>query len=290
MIYTPYHKAKESKAMHVLVLGCKGMAGHVIYKDLKDAGHTVKGTSRHANSFNDKDIIFFDALQRDSWSDFFAENKADIVINCIGLLVAACESSPSKAIIVNSLLPKYLEQHYYATSTKVIHISTDCVFSGAGGAYSILDMPDESNVYGLTKAAGEINNEKDLTIRTSIIGLELSEKPNASENSGLLHWFLSNEKNSTIQGYAKCYWSGISTIELSNYICKNLLSDNGIIQLCRETKISKLDLLKLANEVFEAKINILPDTKKHVDKSLVPTHIVDTSYKDMLSEIRNYGS
>ena len=276
--------------MNVLVLGCKGMAGHVIYKDLKEAGHTVRGTSRYANSFDDKDVIFFDALQRDSWDAFFEENKVDVVINCIGMLVAACESSPSRAIIVNTLLPKYLEQRYSTTSTRVIHISTDCVFSGDKGAYSILDMPDEVNIYGLTKAAGEIKNEKDLTIRTSIIGLELSEKPNASDNSGLLHWFLSNEKDSTIQGYAKCYWSGISTIELSDYICKNLFSDSGVIQLCRVAKISKLDLLELANEVFDAKITITPDSKKHIDKSLVPTHIVDKSYKNMLSEIRDYGS
>jgi dTDP-4-dehydrorhamnose reductase len=284
--------------MDCLVLGAKGMAGHIIYQRLKDTGHHVVGTSRHTY-FKENDLenvmLKFDALNKSSWDSFFnVFNEYDVIINCIGMLVKACEQNPKAAFTVNADLPKYLESRFKGTKTKIIHISTDCVFSGSKGNYSVLDIPDETNVYGLSKRMGEICNNKDLTIRTSIIGLELMDKVNAKDNSGLLHWFLSQPKGSEIEGYSECYWSGISTIELADAILWYLESaeqSSGLHQVSRDQKISKYDLLTLANKVFEMDLEIKESSFKKVDKSLIPSKSsfrVITSYEDMLLAIKEY--
>lgn len=277
--------------MRILVLGAKGMAGHIIYDRLKSQGHEVIGTSR----FEQDDLQVLDVLNLSSWFPFFDTLEVDVVINCIGMLVKAAENCPANAVIVNTLFPKFLETYFRNSKTRVIHISTDCVFDGKRGNYSALETPNETHIYGRSKALGEIKNAKDLTIRTSIIGLELSDKPNASENSGLLHWFLSQPKGSTIQGYSECYWSGISTLELADAIEWYLdrPSCSGLHQVTRAEKISKFELLSIANEVFDRELTIVKDDTKRVDKSLTPSDYgftVNLAYVYMLRRVRRYSN
>jgi dTDP-4-dehydrorhamnose reductase len=273
----------------ILVLGAKGMAGHIIYKRLVNKGHTVIGTSRFATSYGEKDILTFNALNLDSWFQFFENIEVDVVVNCIGLLVKACERSEESAITVNTLLPKFLETYYKNSNTQVIHISTDCVFNGKKGNYTDKDLPNETHIYGKSKKFGEIHNEKDLTIRTSIIGLELRDKPNYKDNSGLIHWFLSQPKGSLIQGYSECYWSGISTLELADAVVWYLENpSHGLHQVSRKEKISKFDLLTLANHIFERELIIESSSEKKVDKSLIPSKNafkIQTDYIDMLKRM-----
>jgi dTDP-4-dehydrorhamnose reductase len=266
------------------------MAGHKIYDRLVREGHTVTGTSRFALSYTDPDIRTFDALSTDAWISFFDSVEADVVINCIGMLVKACEHNGQSAVVVNTLLPKFLETYYEGTETQVIHISTDCVFDGKRGNYTDEDLPNETHIYGKSKRRGEIRNEKDLTIRTSIIGRELGDKPNSKDNSGLINWFLSHPKGSFIQGYSECYWSGISTLELADAIVWYLENpSHGLHQVSRDKKISKFDLLTLANDVFERELIIEVSSEKKVDKSLIPSEKafkIEASYLEMLERMR----
>lgn len=279
--------------MKILILGASGMAGHIIYDRLRNS-HNVIGTTRNVeDSKKYPNILFFDAL-RMAWIDFFNTiGHFDVVINCIGCLVSASEKNPEIAIRINTDLPKYLESFYRHKNTRVIHLSTDCVFDGKAGGYTVDCPPNEMSVYGKTKASGEIINDKDLTIRTSIIGLELQNecKPNSSNNSGLLHWFLSNEKGAEINGYRRCYWSGISTIELADAVEWYLENShlNGLHQVSRLSKISKYSLLIIANSIFDMELRILPSSKKAVDKSLVASKNsfeIKSNYSEMLLRVK----
>jgi dTDP-4-dehydrorhamnose reductase len=276
--------------VNILVLGAKGMAGHVIYDRLVGDGHTVIGTSRFASSYKEQGIVKFDALDVDSWFQFFESLEVDVIVNCIGMLVKACENNIENAVTVNTLLPYVLEELYRGSNTQVIHISTDCVFDGKTGNYTDDTFPNETHIYGKSKHRGEIRNDKDLTIRTSIIGLELGDKPNSKDNSGLIHWFLSQPKGSFIQGYSECYWSGISTLELADAIVWYLENpSHGLHQVSRDKKISKFDLLTLANGVFERELIIEVSSEKKVDKSLIPSERafkVEASYLEMLERMR----
>ena len=266
------------------------MAGHVIYDRLVGDGHTVIGTSRFASSYKEQNIVKFDALNVYSWFEFFENLEVDVVVNCIGMLVKACENNIQNAITVNTILPKFLEEFYKDSNTQVIHISTDCVFNGKAGNYTDDTFPNETHIYGKSKHRGEIRNDKDLTIRTSIIGLELGDKPNSNDNSGLIHWFLSQPKGSFIQGYSECYWSGISTLELADAIVWYLENpSHGLHQVSRNKKISKFDLLTLANDVFERELIIEVSSEKKVDKSLIPSEKafkIESSYLEMLERMR----
>lgn len=282
--------------MKILILGASGMAGHIIYNRLKDK-HDVFGTTRNIqDAIKYPNIKLFDVLTTE-WLDFFNSiGHFDVVINCIGCLVSESNKNPEVAVRINTELPKYLESFYSQKSTKVIHLSTDCVFNGELGGYTADSTPNETGSYGKTKALGEIKNEKDLTIRTSIIGLELqnNHKLNSSANSGLLNWFLSNEKGSRINGFRSCYWSGISTIELADAMEWYLKNPHlhGLHQVSRNIKISKYSLLHLANSVFEMNLTITPDETKKIDKSLCPSKYsfpIDSMYYDMLLRIKeNY--
>ena len=278
--------------MNILVLGAKGMAGHIIYERLRNKAHSVVGTSRYADKYIDDNIIKFDASDTESWLPFFNAFKDlefDIIVNCVGVLVRTSKEHPWLANTVNTMLPRFLEAHFKDTSTKVIHISTDCVFDGKRGGYGVWEVPNAVDVYGRSKASGELVNNKDLTVRTSIIGLELNGKPNASENCGLLHWFLKQSAGSTIQGYSQCFWSGISTLELADAVEWYIEHPHtGLHQISRRLKISKHQLLTLANIVFDRDLNLEDDDSKVSDKSLKPCKVgytITSTYAEMLSRL-----
>ncbi len=277
----------------VLVLGATGMAGHVMYEYLQrpEFEYSVLGTAR----FSAPGLLEFDAMwaPEDIERFFKEQGPLDAVINCIGCLVHDSQEDPGLALRLNATLPRHLELIFKDTETKVVHISTDCVFDGLKGeSYSIDDAPTESSNYGLTKRLGEINNDKDWTIRTSIIGPELSTKPSAPNNSGLLHWFLTQDPDADLKGYTHAFWSGISTIELAQIVAHNLFEGYcGIQQVSRNSKISKFELLQTAKNVFHRNWTIEPCDVKKVDKSLIPCvqfPMLMDHYHVMLDELRDW--
>jgi dTDP-4-dehydrorhamnose reductase len=226
--------------MKILVLGTGGMAGHVIYWFLKrNLNSFVMGLNRKQLDV-EKDLELLRALLKQEF---------DVVINCIGLLIKDSELDPIKTSYINGIFPHYLEMLTENTNTKIIHLSTDCVFKGDKDKwYNEDDFPTETNWYGFTKAIGELNNSKDLTLRLSIIGPELKEN-----GTGLFHWFMTQK--GTIKGYSQVKWNGITTYELSKQLHKiiHMPSLVGIYNLAPDFFITKKQLLEDINKVFNKK-------------------------------------
>lgn len=248
----------------ILVIGIKGMAGHMIFKYLKETKlFDVYGIAR--NITGDQNVFNIDVSDIESLEIILKGKEFDSIINCIGILNKDAEDNPSKAIWLNSYFPHYLEAFTKNSSTKIFHISTDCVFSGSKGGYTELDSKDGIGFYAQSKALGEIINDKDLTIRTSIIGPELNTK-----GIGLFHWFMSQSLSSKLNGYSKAYWSGITTLELAKVIIEAIQQDIcGLIQIAPNEKIDKFSLICLFNKIYrDEKVIINPTDKYSVDKSL----------------------
>ena len=272
----------------VIILGALGMAGHIMAQYLDETNeYEVFGLARTNDTKYIKKEL--DAQNFEELEKYFEEIKPDIVINCIGILVAKSNSDLTTAIMMNSYLPHFLSKLGTKLSYKLIHISTDCVFSGKNGGYKEDSFRDGDDNYARTKALGEVINDKDLTIRTSIIGPELK-----SNGTGLLHWFLN--QNGTIGGYSKAFWSGVTTLELAKQTHEMIKQDiKGLFQLCPNDKISKFDLLKLFAKIWEKEIFIEENTKYSVDKSLICTR-ADFNYannqrpnfEQMLFEAKNW--
>lgn len=269
--------------MKYLVLGSNGMAGHIIYLYLRSQGHEVTGFSR-SNAFNFDNIIIGDALDFKSLELVISKNNFDIIINAIGLLNNVAEKKILDSILLNSYLPHFLENITKKTQTKIFHISTDCVFSGYKGNYIENDLRDGTKWYDRTKALGEIDNLKDLTIRTSIIGPELNKY-----GIGLMHWFLTNSE-SKVYGYKNVYWSGVTTLYLAKAI--EFFSNKsvyGIYHLVNNNKISKYDLLNLMNiNLIKRQKEIIPKYNPKADKSLLNTRgkrFIVPSYQEMIFSI-----
>ena len=247
----------------ILILGI-GMAGHVIYKYLDSLKkYDLTGISKTKTDYVDYQIDIRMELYELA---FVLENIfPDVIINCTGILVKESENFPSRAIYMNTFFPRWLEHKYKDTSVKIIHISTDCVFDGVQGYYSETTPPNESNWYGRTKAMGELNNNKDLTLRTSIIGPELKD-----EGSGLFSWFL--RQTGIVRGYDKVLWNGITTLELAKQIDKILDIDNlvGLYHLITRKEITKYDLLILIQKIWGKKdIEIIKDSLVYSNKVLM---------------------
>lgn len=268
----------------IIVLGVNGMAGHLITLGLQNSMNQfeVIGIARTSSIIN-PDVIL-DVSNFNDLELFIKKSNADVIINCIGLLNKTAEENPDKAILINSYLPHFLEAITKSTKTKIIHISTDCVFSGKEGSYVESSMRNGVGYYAQSKALGELNNKKDLTFRTSIIGPELN-----INGIGLFHWFF-NQKNE-IKGYTNVFWTGITTLELLKAIKSSIDQDlKGIFHLVNNEKISKYQLLEIMNNEFDRGLDIKLDGTYIVDKSLINTRTdfkfnVGT-YKSMIHEMK----
>ena len=261
------------------------MAGHVIFKSLPKLGnYNVYGLARNIEP---TDKIFNLDVSNTKGLNEILDLKFDVILNCIGILNKDAEDNPDKAIWFNSYFPHLLEAMTKNTTAKVISISTDCVFSGKKGNYTESDFKDGEGFYSVSKSMGEIINNKDLTIRTSIIGPELNEN-----GIGLFNWFMQQKK--TIIGYSKAFWSGITTVELAKVIDKTIRQDiNGLIIVSGNPKINKFDLLKLFNIIFrDSSINIIENSKYLVDKSMYSSrddfNYVSPSYQNMIIEMKEW--
>lgn len=267
----------------VLVIGSTGMLGHVVKKYLIDKKYDVYETTR-----NQTNKYYFDALENIKKIEEIIDSiKPDFIVNCIGILNKKAEDYPSQAILVNSYFPHYLDEMSEKYNYKLIHISTDCVFSGHdGGGYKEDSPKTATTVYGTSKALGEINNNRSLTLRTSIIG------PDTNPNGiGLFEWFM--KQKDEVHGFRKAFWSGVTTIELAKQIEIAMNSNlTGLYHVTNGQKISKYDLLTIIKGVFNKDIKIIPDDNYSCDKSLVVTRedykFNIPSYHQMIVEMKEW--
>lgn len=269
----------------ILLFGSTGMAGHIMYYYLKNT-----------QKYNITDVVFRTKLTEDSIVMNVANAEAvievvntvhpNLIINCIGVLVKGSKEHPDNAILVNAYFPNLLKKLADEIGAKLIHISTDCVFSGKKGGYTEEDFRDADDIYGRSKALGEIVNEKDLTVRTSIIGPELKKN-----GEGLFHWFM--QQSGEINGYTKAIWGGVTTLELAKAIDFAIEKNTcGLVQLSNGVGISKYDLLCLFKDIWRKKdVKILPYDAYSVDKSIARSQRFIYSvpeYKEMLIEQREW--
>jgi len=271
--------------MKVLVLGGKGMAGHMIVDYLqRQPQYYVIYTSRNKE---DKDGIYLDITDSLMLEEVINNEKPDIIINCIGILNDFAANNQKLAFQVNSLLPHQLVKFTERYHGKLIHISTDCVFLGTKGNYTENDIPDGTSVYAQSKQLGEIISDKHLTIRTSIIGPELKDS-----GIGLFLWFM--KQKGTIKGYKEVFWNGVTTLELAKAI-DEMINQNitGLYHLSSETKISKFDLLTLIKDIFNKDdVVIQPDSEIRQDRTIINTRsnykYQVPAYEEMLLELREW--
>ncbi|MCK1982849.1 MULTISPECIES: dTDP-4-dehydrorhamnose reductase family protein [Peribacillus] len=271
--------------MKVLVLGGQGMAGHVIKEYFtQDPKYQVTYTSRDPN---DKKGLYLDVTDVTSLEEIMDKVKPDITINCIGILNEHASDNTKLAFQVNSVFPHQLVKLTERNNGKLIHISTDCVFSGLKGDYTEDDVPDSSTIYGQSKHLGEIISDKHLTIRTSIIGPELKEN-----GIGLFLWFM--KQKGEIKGYEKVLWNGVTTLELAKaldtMIQKNI---TGLYHLGSDEKISKAALLTLIQKIFKkTDVEIIPDSFINLDRTIKNTRndfqYKMPTYEEMLVELRDW--
>lgn len=270
--------------MKILVLGAAGMAGHMIYLYLSQTKKYHVESAVHNTKLTD-DSIFIDITNKNAVVDVLKTVKPDIIINCIGVLINGSKEYPDNAIYINAYFPHFLKQVSDGINARLIHISTDCVFSGKKGLYTDNDFRDADDIYGRSKALGEIINKKDLTIRTSIIGPELKEK-----GEGLFHWFMSQSQS--VNGYTKAYWGGVTTLELAKAI-EYCIDNNvaGLFQLSNGERISKYNLLALFNEIFKKGLAIDALDTVQIDKSIKPSLDIAysvPSYSDMIVDMLHW--
>ena len=264
----------------VLLFGATGMAGHVVYYYLQSTGKYDISNVVYRTPLTE-DSIIVDVTNRDAVADVVHRVHPEIIINCIGILIKGSKEHPDNAILINAYFPHLLKRLSDEVGAKLIHISTDCVFSGKKGNYTEDDFRDADDVYGRSKALGEIINDKDLTIRTSIIGPELK-----INGEGLFHWFM--HQHGEVNGFRTAIWGGVTTLELAKAIDFSL--DNGIVGLIHLSNglgISKFDLLNLFKEIWGKDTVIKPYDGNGVDKSIEKSLRLDyevPSYRQMLVE------
>lgn len=277
----------EGRGRRVLVLGARGMAGHVMSTYLDEAGHSVVRVARGGE--NGAGRVALDVTDEGALAELVTEGDFDVVINCVGALVAQSESRPEEAIRLNSLLPRRLETMTKGSSTKVVHLSTDCVFSGKTGPYTESAFRDGHSTYDRAKALGELENAKDLTLRMSIIGPEVR-----SSGTGLMHWFLG--ETGLVNGFSRAVWNGVTTLELAKAVDLMMGSGlSGIYHLVPEYSISKYELLKLIAKSFgRSDIELRPDPSLEIDKTLIdtrqtsPYRVGRQGYGAMIDELRDW--
>ena len=259
--------------MRILILGGDGMLGHQLLKFLA-VRNEVKVTLRQDLEAYRKSGLFtdvnsftgIDVRSLDRMSEVIADFHPEAVINAVGIVkqrATAKESIPS--LEINSLLPHKLAVLCKMAGARLVHLSTDCIFSGRKGNYKESDPSDAEDLYGRTKYLGEVHDPHCLTLRTSIIGFELSGK------KSLLEWFLS--QTGPVKGFTKAIYTGFTTVEMGRIIEKMLLEHpdaSGVYHVSSQP-INKYDLLLLFREKLGHKIEIVPEDSFCCDRSLDST-------------------
>lgn len=274
------------------------MLGHKMYQVFSkhfDVYATFRNFDRRLQKtgiFSEKKVLNkVDAFEFESVKKVIDKIKPDCIINCIGVIKQAREAAnPKTSNYINSLFPHLLAEYSATTGSKLIHFSTDCVFSGKKGDYKENDISDAEDLYGRTKYLGEVTYGNALTIRTSIIGHELFT------NLSLVNWFLSQE-NKTINGFTNAIYTGFPTIVLCGEIARlinNYPNLTGLFHIASE-KISKYDLLSLVKKIYNCNIEIKPYADFHCDRSLnsekyrKSTNFQPPAWPEMINQMHKDG-
>lgn len=259
------------KKTKVLVLGASGMLGNAVLRLFAQSdGYSAVGSARSAGvlrvlppELRDRVICGVDVENVDSLTRLFAATRPDVVINCIGLVKQLAEADdPLAAIPINALLPHRLARLCDVAGARLIHMSTDCVFAGTKGMYREDEPSDAQDLYGRSKYLGEVDYPHAVTLRTSIIGHELSGA------HGLVGWFLAQQGG--VKGYSHAIFSGLPTVELARVMRDCVIPRpelRGLYHVSAEP-INKFDLLKLVAQVYGRLIAITPDDGLRIDRSL----------------------
>lgn len=269
----------------ILLFGATGMAGHIVYYYLNETNNYNISNVVYRKKLTE-DSIVLDVTDTKAVEKTVKEKNPDIIINCIGVLVKGSQEHPDNAILLNAYFPHLLKRLSDEVNARLIHISTDCVFSGKKGNYAENDFRDADDIYGRSKALGEVINNKDLTLRTSIIGPEIKES-----GEGLFHWFMSQQGE--IKGFSLAVWGGVTTLELAKAIEKAIDNNlTGLVQISNGEKIDKYTLLNLFKDIWSKdNVSIIRDESLIIDKSIQKTNAFDfkvPSYELMLLEQKKW--
>lgn len=264
--------------MRILILGGNGMIGHKMYQKLSleynDTWVTLRKNLNDYNYksiYNQKNVIDnFDLTNFVQLKAKLDELKPNIIINACGITIRrGIENLISNTIILNSVLPHFLNEWVIENNQRLIHFSTDCVFSGCKGDYLEDDIPDSNDLYGKSKTLGEIKYSlHSITLRGSMIGRELENK------TELLEWFL-NQNDKTIKGFSNIIYSGITTNKMADIVLiliKNYPNLNGLFNVSAKS-ISKFDLLNLCKVHFNINTNIENDNSYISNKNLISSKL-----------------
>jgi dTDP-4-dehydrorhamnose reductase len=258
--------------MNILILGVTGMLGNAVFKYFSaHAPHAVYGTLRSASSLKNFDeaqsgfiLSGVDVLDHDSLTRAFAKVKPDLVINCVGLIKQLADAKdPLTALPINAMLPHRLSSLCEVAGARLIHISTDCVFSGEKGMYREEERSDCDDLYGKSKFIGEIHDKPHVvTLRTSIIGHEMNS------SASLVDWFLSQQ--GSVKGFTKAIFSGLPTVELARVMLEFVVPNTQLSGLFHVSvnPIDKFTLLTEVADVYRKDIEIVADDALVIDRSL----------------------
>tara|TARA_S200000501_G_C20794672_1_gene731205 strand:- start:114 stop:977 length:864 start_codon:yes stop_codon:yes gene_type:complete len=281
--------------LKILILGGNGMIGHQLYNSWKD-NHEVKVTLRdnykqysHHKIFRKQDIFEkIDVRAKEILKQTIIKAEPEVIVNAVGITKKNVKIDTGLTKKINSKFPHSLSEICSSNKIRLIHLSSDCVFSGKKGNYNEKDIKDAEDTYGVSKSEGEIDMSNVLTIRKSTIGFELNNK------HGLLEWFLS--QSGDVFGYTNAIFTGLTTRELAKkliYIIENQKNLSGILHLIGE-KIDKYSLLKKVKKIFKIKnVNVIPSSDFMCDRSLEGEKILKVfkydipSWDDMLEEMYN---
>lgn len=261
----------NDRKLNILVLGVTGMLGSTIFRAFsEDEGFQTFGTIRDPKGLkhfcreqSEKIIAHVGVDDEAGLVRAFSAAQPDIVINCVGIIKQLPSANDHlESLAINSVLPHRIAAYCAMVGARLIHFSTDCVFSGRDGLYVEDDHADANDLYGRTKYLGEVDYPHAVTLRTSIIGHELSS------SHSLIDWFLG--QTGEVKGYRRALFSGLPTIEIARVLRDFVIPNpdmRGLYHLSVDP-ISKLDLLKLVAETYGKEIDILPDEKVAIDRSL----------------------
>ncbi|WP_068773995.1 SDR family oxidoreductase [Paenibacillus sp. FJAT-26967] len=272
--------------MKLLVVGGQGMAGHLLVEYFRRLpAYSVAYTTRDRS---DRNGLQADARDMTRIRSLMEAIRPDAVINCIGILNQFAEADPVNAFRVNGIFPHDLAEAARDAGSRLIHISTDCVFSGRHGDHTENDEPDSISVYGRSKALGEVIEAPHLTVRTSIIGPEIR-----TGGIGLLEWFLG--QTGEVKGYTRAYWNGVTTLELAKFIGHILVKPEitGLVHLTAPEKISKYELLHVFRSQFgRTDLKIREDSSVELNRTLRSTRpeirYTAPAYDTMLKELSEW--
>lgn len=283
--------------MKVLVLGASGMLGNAVLRvmhekrDLEVFGTVRSSSVSHffSEEITKTMIAGCDVSDHDALVKLFARVRPNVVINCIGLIKQLADvDDPLITLPINAMLPHRLANLCVLAGARLVHMSTDCVFSGAKGNYKESDTSDATDLYGKSKYLGEVACPHVITLRTSIIGHELQGA------HGLIGWFLAQQ--GSCKGFKRAIFSGLPTVVLAKVIRDTVLLRpelNGVYHVAAKP-ISKYDLLRLVAEIYSKSIEIVPDDSLVIDRSLnaerfnITTGYVVPEWVDLIRTMHAY--